>query len=159
MIDAADNSLIDAIHVTDIPLDPQLLRGKVLFHRASAPIMSDGSISCATCHFDGGMYARTWINFRSGPRNTPALGDAAALPPFNWAGDMNELHDTIEDQIRHVMFGDGLIDGEFDATIDRVDAGRSDDLDALAAYVASLEPPSPHLESGGSDNGARCNYS
>jgi cytochrome c peroxidase len=43
------------------------------------------------------------------------------------------------------MLGDGLIAGAFDPTVHRVDAGRSVDLDALVAYVASLEPwPSPH---------------
>jgi cytochrome c peroxidase len=116
--------------------------------------MSDGAVSCATCHFDGGADARTWINFRSGPRNTPALGGIAAMPPYNWAGDMNELHDTIEDQIRNVMLGDGLIlSGAFDPTARRLDAGRSSDLDALATYVASLEPwRSPYREPDGTLN-------
>lgn len=123
-----------AIRVTDLPLDPLLLRGKILFHQAAAPTMSDGAINCAICHFDGGADTRTWINFRSGPRNTPALGGSAALPPYNWAGDMDTLHDTIEDQIRSVMLGDGLLN-----------SGRAADLDALVAYVASLEPwPSPN---------------
>ncbi len=151
VINTAANTVTGTIRVTEIPLDEQLLRGKVLFHRAASTELSDGAISCATCHFDGGMDARTWINFRSGPRNTPALGGAAEFPPYNWAGEMVELHDTIEDQIRNVMFGDGLIDGEFDPTIDRTDAGRSHDLDALTAYVASLEPwPSPYREADGS---------
>jgi len=153
VIDTASARVLDTITVTRLPLDPVLLRGKVLFHRATAPIMSDGAISCATCHFDGGADARTWINFRSGPRNTPALGGSGALPPYNWAGDMSELHDTIEDQIRNVMLGDGLIapNAAFDPTIDRVDAGRSADLDALVAYVASLEPwPSPYRRPDGS---------
>jgi len=151
MIRSDEAYSVHSIPVTELPLDPILLRGKVLFHQADAPLISDGTISCATCHFDGGMDARTWINFRSGPRNTPALGGVAQMPPNNWAGDMNELHDTIEDQIRNVMFGDGLIlSGEFDATISQVDAGRSDDLDALTAYVASLQPwPSPYLEADG----------
>ncbi len=151
VIDTADHAVLETIRVTDIPLAPDLLRGKALFHQAAAPAMSDGAVSCATCHFDGGADGRTWINFRSGPRNTPALGGAAALPPYNWAGDMAELHDTIEDQIRNVMLGDGLIAGDFDPTIDRVDAGRSADLDALAAYVESLEPwPSPYRQADGS---------
>ncbi|MCK6578867.1 MAG: hypothetical protein L6Q98_12240 [Anaerolineae bacterium] len=140
VIDARRNAVTATITATNIPLDPTLLRGKILFHRAAAPQMSDGAISCATCHFEGGADGRSWINFRSGPRNTPALGGAAALPPYHWAGDMTELHDSIEDQIRHVMLGDGLIAGAFDATTAAVDAGRSDDLDALAAYVASLRP-------------------
>jgi YVTN family beta-propeller protein len=145
------HDVLNTIRVTNLPLDSILLRGKILFHQASAPTMSDGAISCATCHFDGGADARTWINFRSGPRNTPSLADVDAMPPYNWAGDMNELHDTIEDQIRNVMLGDGLIlSGTFNPTTTRVDAGRSQDLDALAAFVASLEPwPSPYREAEG----------
>ncbi len=151
VLDTGALRAVRAIRVTDLPLDPLLLRGKTLFHRAAAPTMSDGSVSCATCHFDGGADTRTWINFRSGPRNTPALGGVAAQPPYNWAGDMDELHDTIEDQIRSVMLGDGLLDAAvFDPTVKRQDAGRSADLDALAAYVASLEPwPSPERAADG----------
>lgn len=148
VISMPDGDVANTIQVTDLPLDPVLLRGKVLFHQADAPTMSDGAISCATCHFDGGMDGRTWINFRSGPRNTPALGEIDDMPPYNWAGDMDELHDTIEDQIRHVMLGDGLIiSGAFDPTVNSIDAGRSADLDALVAYVASLESwSSPYRE-------------
>lgn len=149
IIDTTAQQVTDTLAVTEIPLPAQLLRGKVLFHQASTPVMSDGAISCATCHFDGGADARTWINFRSGPRNTPALG--GSLPPYNWAGDMEELQDTIEDQIRHVMLGEGLITGHFDPTLDTVDAQRSAELNALAAYVASLEPwTSPYREADGS---------
>jgi YVTN family beta-propeller protein len=152
VLDLAAGQVTHTIPVTELPLDPLLLRGKILFYQAGAPTLSDGAISCATCHFDGGADARTWINFRSGPRNTPALGGVAALPPYNWAGDMTELQDTLEDQIRNVMLGDGLIEsGEFDPTRDHRDAGRSADLDALTAYVASLEPwPSPYREADGS---------
>ena len=140
VINTNNNTVTETLTLTNIPLDPQILQGKILYHRATAPTMSDDAVSCAMCHFDGGMDRRTWINFRSGPRNTPTLAGAAALPPYNWTGDMGELHDTIEDQIRYVMLGEGLIDGDFDATIDRVDAQRSKELDALVAYVESLEP-------------------
>lgn len=149
VINTDEQAVLNIIQVTNIPLNPVLMRGKILFHQANSSAMSDGAISCATCHFDGGADARTWINFRSGPRNTPALGDV--LPPYNWAGDMDELHDTIEDQIRYVMLGDGLIaSGSFDATGDLIDAGRSADLDALTAYVGSLkEWESPYREPDG----------
>ncbi|MFN8528600.1 MAG: hypothetical protein U0670_08310 [Anaerolineae bacterium] len=151
VLDPLTNSVTSTIPVTTIPLDPILLRGKTLFYRASDPRLSDGAVSCATCHFEGGADGRSWINFRSGARNTPALGGSNLLPPFNWAGDMAELHDTIEDQIRSVMLGDGLIAGDFDPTTPALDAGRSADLDALAAYVASLEPwPSPYRFADGS---------
>ncbi|MBZ0290892.1 MAG: hypothetical protein K8I30_24920, partial [Anaerolineae bacterium] len=52
------------------------------------------------------------------------------------------------------MLGDGLITaGDFDPTVKRTDAGRSADLDALAAYVASLQPwQSPYREADGTLN-------
>ncbi len=151
VIDTQTHTVTNTLQVTTLPQDAQWAQGKILFHQAAAPIMSDGAISCATCHFDGGMDRRTWINFRSGPRNTPALGGAARFPPYNWAGEMVELHDTIEDQIQFVMLGEGLISDDFDPMIDRTDAGRSADLDALAAYVTALEPwPSPYRAPDGS---------
>ncbi len=139
VIDLDTYAVTNTIPITEIALSAELLRGKVLFNSAASPIMSDGAVSCATCHFDGGCDQRTWINFRSGPRNTLALGGAADLPPYNWAGEMAELQDTIEDHIRMVMLGDGLIQGDFDPLIDQLDAGRSADLDALVAYVATFE--------------------
>lgn len=139
VIDLDTYAVTNTIAITEIALSAELLRGKVLFNSAASPIMSDGAVSCATCHFDGGCDQRTWINFRSGPRNTLALGGAADLPPYNWAGEMAEIQDTIEDHIRMVMLGDGLIQGDFDPLIDQLDAGRSADLDALVAYVATFE--------------------
>jgi cytochrome c peroxidase len=63
---------------------------------------------------------------------------------------MQELHDSIEDQIRAVMLGDGLIDGPFDPTILRIDQGRSAELDALAAYAATFEIwPNPNRNADG----------
>jgi cytochrome c peroxidase len=45
------------------------------------------------------------------------------------------------------MSGDGLIVGGFDPTVGRIDVGRSEDLDALVAYVASFQPwQSPYRE-------------
>lgn len=139
VVDLDTYTVTTTIPVTTIPLSPKILRGKVLFHSAESPIMSDGAVSCATCHFDGGTDQRTWINFRSGPRNTPALGGVADLSPYNWAGEMAELQDTVEDHIRMVMLGEGLIDGEFDPLIDQIDAGRSADLDALVAYIRTFK--------------------
>ncbi|MBL1135672.1 MAG: hypothetical protein HND46_10170 [Chloroflexi bacterium] len=139
VIDLDTYAVTNSITVTEIPLSPELLRGAVLFNSAEWPVMSDGAVSCATCHFDGGCDQRTWINFRSGPRNTLALGGAADLPPYNWAGEMAELQDSIEDHIRMVMLGDGLVGGDFDPLIDNIDAGRSADLDALVAYVSTFK--------------------
>lgn len=137
VFDPSHYTMMETIPVTQLPLDPQQHRGAVLFHQAADPSLSDGAISCATCHFDGGMDARTWINFRSGPRNTLALG-SAGLPPYNWAGDMPELQDTIEDHILQVMLGDGL---------------KTVDLAALADYAASFSPwRSPYREPDGTLN-------
>ncbi len=130
--------------ITTIPLPEPLLTGKRLFHSARPPMSIGHWISCASCHFDGGSDGRTWLGFPDGPRDTPALFGVGRTPPFHWTGDLDELQD-VELTIRQIQHGDGLLRGEaFDSPGQR-SAGRSPDLDALAAYLASLEPlPSPY---------------
>ncbi len=131
------------LSLTTIPLAPQDLLGKRLFHSALPPMSADHWLSCASCHFDGGHDARTWLGFPDGPRNTPALFGAARTPPFHWSGDLDELQD-VELTIRDIQHGDGLIPGDAFDSLGPPHAGRSAELDALAAYLASLDaPPSP----------------
>jgi YVTN family beta-propeller protein len=131
------------IRLTDLPLSPEVLLGKRLFNSALPP-MSAGWLSCATCHLDGGHDARTWLGLPDGPRNTPALFGVARTAPFHWSGDFDELQD-VEQTIRRIQGGAGLISGDADRPPGLANAGRSEALDALAAYVASLEaPPSPY---------------
>lgn len=133
--------------VTDIPLSDSLLNGKQLFNSADREDLSrDQWIACATCHFDGEHDGRTWF-FADGPRNTTSLLGIADTLPLHWSGDLDEIHD-VEISVRDLQAGTGLVEGDAncDPACDEAapNAGRSQDLDDLAAYIQSLEiGPSP----------------
>jgi len=65
--------------------------------------------------------------------------------PFHWSGDLDELQD-VEGTFRAIQGGNGLVDGEMYDSLGPPHAGLSDGLDALAAFMASLEVPrSPYI--------------
>lgn len=144
VIDTATDTIIDTIVATTIPMNPNLLRGKILFNSSSTTTLSkDEWISCATCHFEGGADGRTWF-FRDGVRNTPALFGVASTLPLHWSGDLDELQD-VENTIRTVQAGTGLAAGDVHCT-PACDAGppnarRSQDLDDLALFMTTLRAP------------------
>ena len=145
IIDAGTFTYIETIDLTAIPLAADLLLGKRIFNSASSPALTtDRWISCASCHFDAGMDTRTWEGFADGPRNTPALFGVGQTLPNHWSGDFDELQD-VELTIRAVQFGTGLIPSDAHDSLGTAHAGSSSDLDALAAYLDSIEvPPSPY---------------
>lgn len=128
-------------------LDAQVLRGKQFFYDARDPRLArDGYLSCASCHADGGHDGRTWdlTGRGEGLRNTIALrGRAGGQGRLHWSANFDEVHD-FEGQIRTLAQGTGLMTDAQYATGTRSQplgdrkAGVSADLDALAAYVASL---------------------
>lgn len=142
VIDTTTLIVSKTIQITTIPLSPTLLTGKKLFNSASSPVLTnDNWISCATCHFDGMMDGRTWLGFPDGPRNTPALFDIAQTMPMHWSGDFDELQD-VEITIQKIQFGKGLTGKTAYDSLGEPHSGISEELDALAAYLASLENPS-----------------
>jgi YVTN family beta-propeller protein len=141
VIDMQKIEVIENIHITEIPLDPQILLGKQIFNSARVPdLTTDRWISCATCHLDGGMDARTWLGFPDGPRNTPALFGVGKTLPIHWSGDLDELQD-VEGTFRAIQAGTGLVDSEMYDSLGPPHAGLSEGLDALAAFMASLKVP------------------
>jgi cytochrome c peroxidase len=133
-------------------LTAQVLRGKQLFYDAQdTRLARDAYISCASCHNDGGYDGRTWdlTGFGEGLRNTTSLrGRAGAQGALHWSNNFDEVQD-FEGQIRNLAGGTGLMsDAAFNAgtrsqPLGDPKAGHSADLDALAAYVASLNAFSP----------------
>ena len=100
---------------------------------------------------------RDLTGFGEGLRNTIHLrGRAAGQGFLHWSNNFDELQD-FEGQIRTLALGSGLMsDADFNAgtrsqPLGDPKAGRSADLDALAAYVASLATfdNSPHRTSSG----------
>ena len=140
-------------------LNSQVLLGKQLFHDAQdAALTGQKYISCAVCHSEGGHDGRTWdfSDAGEGLRNTIDLRGRAGLGHGNvhWTANFDEIHD-FENDIREIFDGTGLLtDEDYDRTLGTLDAdnpkaGLSDRLDALAAYVTSLDvfPASPHRTS------------
>jgi YVTN family beta-propeller protein len=132
---------VATVPVTNETLDPTVLQGKILFHTAAEPRMSKVSwVSCASCHIDGGTDSVTWI-FPDGPRQTPPLWNAGQTLPWHWSAALDELQD-VEDTIHTIQFGLGLAPGSDPPILGMPNAGRSDDLDALAAFLErGIRPP------------------
>ena len=161
VVDTSLDLVIDEIVVTDIPLDRAVLAGKILFNSSDrTDLAKDQWISCEVCHPDAEMDGRTWF-FADGPRNTPSLLGVRNTQPVHWSGDLDELHD-VESTVRNIQAGTGLVAGPdgCDPACDQgpPNAGRSQDLDDLAAYMEFLQVlPSPFLLANGelSDSAAR----
>jgi large repetitive protein len=127
-------------------LTSQVLKGKQLFYDArDLRLASDGYLSCASCHNDGGHDGRVWdlTGFGEGIRNTIDLRGRSGIGHglLHWTANFDEIQD-FEGQIRSLAGGTGLMtDASFAATQDTLGApkaGLSADLDSLAAYVSSL---------------------
>ena len=142
-------------------LSAEVLLGKQLFNDSfDTRLARDGYIACAHCHLEGQSDRRTWdfTDRGEGLRNTiDLLGRAGAgHGPIHWSGNFDEVHD-FEHDIRGPFAGTGLMDdtvfhtGTRDQTLGDPKAGLSPDLDALAAYVTSLDAflPSPYRDADG----------
>jgi cytochrome c peroxidase len=138
----------------------QILLGKQLFYDAADDRLArDNYMSCASCHNDGGGDGRVWdiSGFGEGLRNTVDLRGRAGMDhgPLHWTANFDEVQD-FEGQIRTLAGGTGLLANELFFEGSRAQplgdpkSGLSADLDALAAYVASLAtaPASPQRAGG-----------
>ena len=145
---------------------PQVRRGKEIFYNASDRRMSsEGYISCASCHVDGGQDGRVWdfSGRGEGLRNTIALQGRAGILHGNvhWSANFDEIQD-FEHDMRGAFGGTGFLTAEQFAAastpLGPPKAGMSADLDALAAYVSSLSnetvPRSPHRAADGTMSSA-----
>lgn len=134
VLDLERQTLVETIPVTTETLEPDVLLGKILFNNASDPRMGKVSwMSCASCHADGGTDGVTWM-FPDGPRQTPPLWNATRTLPWHWSAALDEPQD-VEDTIHTIQFGLGLAPGEDPPILGTPIAGRSKDLDALAAFM------------------------
>lgn len=135
-----------AVPSTSLTGDVEL--GKRLFYDAKdTRLARDSYMSCAACHNDGGSDGRTWDLSHAGEglRNTPTLRGrmGAGFGKLHWTGNFDEVQD-FEGQIRTLAGGTGLMSdaafntGTTSQPLGDKKAGKSADLDKLAAYVNSL---------------------
>jgi YVTN family beta-propeller protein len=136
------------------PLSPQLLLGKQIFYNAADTRMGHaGYWSCASCHFGGFSDGRIWdfTDRGEGLRNTKSLlgiRGAQGEGRVHWSANFDEIQD-FERDIRESFLGSGFMsDTEFNSRMDasgvydslgKPALGASVELDALAAYIASLD--------------------
>jgi mono/diheme cytochrome c family protein len=134
--------------VSSEPLPETLLIGKRLFNDSFDPrLAGDNYLACAQCHYEGETDNRTWdfTDRGEGLRNTTSLLGRAGMGhgPVHWSANFDEIQD-FENDIRGHFGGRGLLTNEQFETGTRSDplgepkAGLNSELDALAAYVASL---------------------
>lgn len=164
-----DTTSLDHTPLATIPtvasesLTHTVLLGKQLFYDGrDIRLTRDSYMSCASCHDDGGQDGRVWDFTGSGEglRNTISLqgrqGTSGHHGRAHWSGNFDEIHD-FENQIRKLNDGTGLMDDADFVTGTRSEplgdpkTGVSPDLDALVAYLESLDtfPASPHREPDG----------
>ncbi len=148
-------------------LTDTVLRGKQLFYDSRDDRLAGlDYMSCASCHVDGEHDGRTWdfTSLGEGLRNTITLKGRAGTGHgiLHWTGNFDEVQD-FEGQIREFAGGTGLMnDADFAATappLGAAKAGLSADLDALAAYMESLDTvdPSPWRNADGTMTNAALN--
>ena len=136
--------------VSNESLTAEELLGKQIFYNASDPRMSaEGYISCASCHLDGGHDGRVWdfTGRGEGLRRTTDLRGRGGMAHGNvhWSGNFDEIQD-FEHDIRDAFGGEGfIVDADFATNHpgpSSAKVGLSPELDALAAYTASLKEAS-----------------
>lgn len=151
VIDTAAYTVTATITTTTIPLPPLLLEGKRLFYSSAEPDVARAAwIACNSCHIEGEQDGRTWLLQYMGDvpigatpvitRNTTSLLGMIETYPLRWSAEWDESADS-EFSVRFEQFGEGLIDGEMHPTLGAPNQGRSDALDALAAFIDSLALP------------------
>ena len=145
--------------VSSEQLSAEVLLGKTLFYHAGPQMSGEGYISCATCHLDGAQDGRIWdfTGRGEGLRNSITLRGRSGTGHgrVHWSANFDEIQD-FEHDIRGFFGGSGFLsDAEFatSSPLGTPKAGLDSELDALAAYVTSLDhstlPRSPYRQSNG----------
>lgn len=130
VIDTSTLLVTATLPLADDPRPATVRLGERIF-TTSRPttIARDHWISCASCHLDGGLDGQTWLGTDDGPRNTPTLRGAGGTEPLHWSGTRADVQ-AFQKTFTELMAGTGLGQAE---------------LDALAAFVATLRPSTSPL--------------
>ncbi len=141
------------------PFTASVLHGQRVFAGTTAAAGAEGARACAHCHLDGRTDRRSFDRnaVGEGLRNTPELlgRSGTGHGALFWTGSADEVQD-VESVIRGHLGAKGLMsDADFaarKAALGAKKAGKSKDLDALAAYLGSLDrhPRSPFRNADGS---------
>ncbi|MEL6349320.1 MAG: cytochrome c peroxidase [Myxococcota bacterium] len=109
--------------------DEQELGRKLFFSAVDQRMSHTGTVSCASCHFEGRNDGLTWL-LEKGPSQTPSLsGGIADTAPFTWRDDVASVADEAMRTSREQMGGDGV---------------GFDDATSMEAYIDALSPIAPN---------------
>lgn len=127
-----------------------IARGRYLFGTATDKrLTKDQWMSCAVCHPDGDEDGRQW-DLGARPLDTRSLRGCLQTAPMHVDAHLDEIQDTYE-FTRMVMAGQWFVPRRaMHDELGKSNAELDGDLDALAAYIASLaprKPPPPPAES------------
>lgn len=136
VLQVPDGTEIARVAVTKNPLSEELLLGKKLFYTALQPMSSRSWISCGSCHPDGDADGRTWQQ-PEGLRSTQPLAGLSWTHPVHWSADRDEVQDFEHTIQGLLMQGQGLAKRPLPDALGEPISGKSNALDALAAYTNS----------------------
>jgi YVTN family beta-propeller protein len=130
-------------------LATNVLAGKRIFYSAADERMAnEGYLTCISCHLDGDTDGRVWdfTDRGEGLRNTTTLHGRRGTGHgrVHWSANFDEIQD-FEHDIRNAFGGTGFMSnaafntGTRNTPLGDPKAGVSPELDALAAYVSSLD--------------------
>jgi cytochrome c peroxidase len=142
-LDARTGDVLSHVKFADDPTPERVARGRYLFGTATDKrLTKDQWMSCAVCHPNGDQDGRQW-DFGSGPLDTVSLRGCLRTSPLHITGHLDEIQDTY-DFTRMVMAGQLFVPREvMHEYLGASNAGLDPDLDALAAYIATLKPRRP----------------
>jgi len=138
------NTLADTVFATVPvttwePLAANVLSGKQTFFSSRDSLSFQNRHSCNTCHVFASHDGRAWDfrQFGAHFRATPDIRTIALTGPHNWTASMDEIQDH-EYGILDLMFGTGLISGGPNPKLGAPNAGLSQRLDDMAAFISTL---------------------
>lgn len=139
IIDTNSDTVVGTVQTASETLSPGILNGKKLFNTATGNMSTNSRIACSGCHPEGEHDGVNWdfSQFGDGKRNTQNLPGIFSKQPLHTIGDRDEVQD-FEANIQALHFGAGLASGTDNPSVGAPNAGRSQDLDDLAAYVNSI---------------------
>ncbi len=116
--------------------EPDLVRrGEMMFH--DAKLCFQQWQSCSSCHPDARADGLRWDLLNDGlgnPKNAKSMVLSGKTPPVMSTGIRDKMETAVEAGIKYILFRQP----------------EGDEIEALSAYLASLEPePSPYLVNGG----------
>ena len=146
-LDERSGKPVSRVKFTRDPTPEKVARGRYLFGTATDKrLTKDQWVSCASCHPFGEADGRQW-NLGLGPQDTSSLRGSLESAPLHVIADIDEIQDLYH-LARMRMGGQWFVPREaMNDYLGKSNAGLDGDLDALAAYVASLkvkktaEPP------------------